>query len=643
MGNRIVRRSALFLILTLILVACGGKQNADTGGSRAGAKPTATPLISTPSGEARPLTLGLHLSIDILAGYDYVEGKWWDTEDWERNMPRNIEWMANAGYDTLLVDTMGDDGEYYFLSSTLEEQGYLYSGFDLLRPLMDEARKYDITVYADITGLAWRILDPTGERYGIPGNPLTVEQVQQVVYEIVEGYGVEGVIEETFLPEYVTGLYEACQQADCTYIRKQYDITGDYDIIMSEDYVGYADNDQLAEILDEKGVLATNLGVMTAVFSHARAIDKPAWVKVYGGWDFSPGGSRNVFYLRAVQFQSDGYFWMDFTSNPNYEWLINMDTEGLRRWLEYLRTPPGPRPIANIYVDWPDDKTLEALDTDTSEETEFMMEMSMTETYGPVANGLLMAGYDVQTTYDEPIVDAELIVVIVPGVIWNDPVEDLSNTALNLLKSDSNVILIPAAVPGDGKNWQKGYSLLGISPDWTIGYTETGMPETAALENQLVRWQGYPIWGYPPTTSLIRPQDVTGEALVTMEIDDEDVVLITRKENKVLINGNLLNLDTSYIFNRLAADLTGKSPRLLEPFYGYGIVGTRSAFLAAEDDTINVALHYDDGTPIPRGARIRLLPFSADGAFMGYTDMNYEGSLQYELARHELLIVELAE
>jgi len=321
-----------------------------------------------------------------------------------------------------------------------------------------------------------------------------------------------------------------------------------------------------------------------------------------------------------------------------------MDTGELRQWLEYLRTPPGPRPVANIYVDWPDEKTLEALDADVREETEFMMMMSMIETYGSIANGLLMAGYDVQTTFDEPIADAEIIVAVVPGGIWDYVGTDLSNTVLNLLKGDGNVIVVTAsALPGIGKTWPKAYPLLGISPDWATGYTKTGMPETAAFENQLVRWQGYPIWDYSPTTSLIRPQDVTGEALVTMEVDDgEDVVLITRNGNKVFVNGNLLNLDTTYIFNRLAADLTGKSPRLLTPFYGYGIVGTRSAFLAAEDGTINAALHYDDGTPIPKGTRIRLLPFSADGAFMGYTDINYEGSLQYELARHELLIVELA-
>ncbi|MFQ5614063.1 MAG: hypothetical protein ACE5H9_18225, partial [Anaerolineae bacterium] len=553
---------------------------------KASAVPTpARPQSPTTGAAEAPLTLGLHMSLDLLVEHDYPRGEWVEPEDWPETLARNLDWIVSAGYDTILLDVIDPEG-YLFSSDVLAEQGY--NAFpDLLAPFMTAAHARGLTIFADITILAWR-LDPDNQAiYRIQGEPLSVGQVQQVVATLLDDYGVDGIVEETFTSEYIAGIHQVARSRGRPYIHKWDDPVGAYDTLMSEDYVGYLDSVAERERLEPIGAAANNLGVMNALFTHGRALGVPTWVKVYGGWGFSPGASQNVFLLRAVQFQADGYFWMSFGEAPNDDWVRGMDTGRLRQWLNRFRTPPtAPRPIANVYVVQPE--------TTTSPDVAGVIELALIHTFGPLSNGLMLAGYDVRTSYDHPLPEAALTVLLVPGGWW-DGMVDLPDEALDILRSDSPAIVVPAlGLPGEGR-WREALPLLGISPDWEPDYADEAMPETVPFAGQTVRWQGFGIWGYSPITSLISPEDVTGEVLVRSQVEGQETALLIRNGNKTFINGNLLNLDTSFVIARLASlpppqSGEGRGGGLLAPFYGYGILGTRSAFMAMGDTQLQVSL-----------------------------------------------------
>jgi hypothetical protein len=602
-----------------------------------GGTPMLEGMVVLPSpGESRApgkLTLGLHIGIDILAEFNYPDGTWGDDSDWEGNLTRNMAWIAESGYDALLMDVILTEG-YAFDSDVLAENGY-HAFPDLLGHALGEAHANGLTVYADVTVLAWRLNPYTQEKYDIQGRPLSVEQVQQVVATLIDDYGVDGIIEETYTSDYVSGIYAVTRARGVPYVHKWDDVSGDFDVLMSEDYVGYLDSAALARELEDIGAVGNNLGVMTAVLSHSRALGIPGWVKVYGGWGFSPGASRNVMLLRAVQFQSDGYFWMSFGDDANYHWLTHMDTVDLRAWLDHLRTPPpGPRPVANVYMPWPA--------ADAPDDVVWVMEMAAVHSFGPIANGLMLAGYDVRTTYDAPLSGADLTVVIVPGGVWDWVGADLPDDVLALLESDARVILVSATgIPEAGDNWRAALPLLGITPDWEPNYAEA-MPETVIFRGATLRWQGFGIYDYPSVTNLIPSADLSGDAFLSAQVDGREVGLIVRRGNNAFLNGNLLNLDASYVITRLALSSRPDARTLDAPFYGYGAVGTRSAFMAMGEAELIVHLVREDGSAIEEGTPLRVMRFGEGGGLASDEEVTYSAPFRANLARHELAILEVA-
>jgi len=302
------------------------------------------------------------------------------------------------------------------------------------------------------------------------------------------------------------------------------------------------------------------------------------------------------------------------------------------KWLKTLRTSPvAAKPVANIFVVRPG--------PEAPPELAEAVDLALIHSFGSMSNGLMLAGYDVRTTFDHPLAGAALTVILAPGGWW-DLTVDLPCEALQVLRGDSPVIVLTAAGLTVGDDWRQALPLLGISPGWEPAYLdeEDAMPETISLAGETVRWQGLSLWEYPAITSLVRPEDVTGELVLSASLDGQEVALITRNGKNVFVNGNLLNLDTSFIFNRLARL---DEPTLVVPFYGYGVLGTRSAFMAMGDTQLRINLHTDRGLPVAEGTPLRVLLFDATGRLAANDQISYSPPFQADLSRHELIIVEV--
>jgi len=103
---------------------------------------------------------------------------------------------------------------------------------------------------------------------------------------------------------------------------------------------------------------------------------------------------------------------------------------------------------------------------------------------------------------------------------------------------------------------------------------------------------------------------------------------VVKQGNNYLVNGNVLHLQASYIFNRML------KPTLAQPFFGYGAVGTRSAFFALRDTPLQVTL------PLPDKAQLRVTRYGADGRRQSVEVSSYHAPLKTRLRKHELLIAE---
>ena len=294
-----------------------------------------------------------------------------------------------------------------------------------------------------------------------------------------------------------------------------------------------------------------------------------------------------------------------------------MDVELLRDHITRFRTPAGDKPVANFVLSLPFGGREDYRDTST----EFL-----THTFGPVSNGLMLSGYDIQATYDRFLPDADAYVVFTAGNV-EDMILDLSPEALDLLEQDKPVILVVWGFTNRG-NWEKAMPKLGISANW-VGSNTTGEVEDVMYDDHEIQWSSPTIWEYPVDTSVLEPQDVTGgEVIVSGKKDGDDIVLISRKGNKYLVNANVLDLQTTYIFNKL---LDGN---LEEPFYGYGVVGERSAFLALKDTQVVIDLPFEEGEDI------HITTFGSDGRLIKEEKTTYTEPLRRPLEIYELLIVD---
>lgn len=575
------------------------------------------------------LVLGLHIAAWTLFEYSWIEtkperdfltGK--DSHpDWKKNVVRNLNLLKRRGYTVLLLDVMiPEEGTYFFKSKILKKRGYKFY-FDALGFIIEEAHKREMKIFAEHTILAWRLDDWQTEEYGIGGEELSIEEVKKVTATLLDRYDADGIVEESFPLEYVKAIKEVVKERPGKiYIHKFDDPWNNADIFMSEDYVGFLSSPEHIEKVDETGAAGNTLGLFNALFAHAKAVGKPGWVKVTTNeFDLPEGASHNVMLLRAVQFNSNGYFWMSDYEEVGDIILTNeriVNPKLLRAYLNRFRIKIEEKPIINFVLSLP---------FDTDEEYRDASYLFLLHAFGPISNGFMLAGYDIRVTYNRFLPDANGYIVFAMGNAQDETL-DLSSNMLELLKRKEPAMFVVWGITDTG-NWKSLLGAFGVSSDWDASITDEGIDEVTYAKTT-VPWKTPTIWEYPVQTSILRPKDVvSGRVLVAGKRDDADVALIIEKGNKYLVNANALHLHTTFVFNQIVAG------NLLEPFYGYGVAGRRSAFFALEDTPLVINL------PFKNEERIYITKFNSDGKIVKDEGMTYAAPLKTTLKKYDLLII----
>jgi len=569
--------------------------------------------------------MGLHIQAYTIFNYGWSGSQ---DIDWKSTVSQNMLWFSRKGYNCILLDTMDAyNGTYYFKCDLLKTKGYTPTT-EVLDTIVEEAHRKNITIYGDITVLAWRLSDSQTEKYQIAGQKLSIQEVQQVAAQLLEDCNFDGLIAEGYPVSYAEGIAnEVHKHPDKIWIHKFDDPSNSADVFMAEDYVGFISSQtHLQNVIP--GALGGGLGSNNAVYSHAKAYGKPGWTKVTTEeYDLPLGASHNVLLLRAAEFGAEGYFWMPKTENTRKLVANNnpaVDPAKLIPLLEHLQKPQEQKKVANLVISLPWHGSSGKFSDAQAEETCFAF---MVNAFGPVSNGLMLAGYDIQTTYNSVLTDADVYVVLAIGEVEGivvDPFPELET----LLQSEKPAVFVVWGLTDKG-NWKGIPSQFGISSNWQYSATK-GEIGNVVFKGKTVPWSPIPLLGYSIQTSTIPLNQVESGTVLLSTTGTEPTALIIQKGGRYLINANAFHIQSSFIFSQLF------SPSLKEPFYGVGSLGNQSCFMAMQDTAIVIDL------PLQNGATVHQVLFGSDGVIAEDKTVTLTNHLNVQLKQYELLVIEPA-
>ena len=340
------------------------------------------------------------------------------------------------------------------------------------------------------------------------------------------------------------------------------------------------------------------------------------WLDARAVSSAAPGAVRNLLFLLTLQFKPNGVFTHLSTQEHAYAWIMNTNTQDVRNWYTYLRGRAGERPIANIMFDanyLPVDSAL------AHYQRHFLATLN---------SGLGLAGYDIQLTKGVPIDDADLhIIVSEDGA--------MSDIAKSIVSAGNPVLWLP--VRGIGSNGQTApiTEAFGLSTGLLAADTGPLNPQSD-IDGFTVKLQTENSQDRYPSHIPLSSDAVNGEILAA----SDGIPIVIRKDSNAVFNGVALHPEAAFIIAQSAATITNRATTLQAPFNGYGVAGTRSAFLATGPTELRVRLHHDDGTPFENGTRIRAIRFSAYGNPRGREVFEYVAPFTKVLTEHELIIIE---
>jgi hypothetical protein len=249
----------------------------------------------------------------------------------------------------------------------------------------------------------------------------------------------------------------------------------------------------------------------------------------------------------------------------------------------------------------------------------------MEHAFGPVSNGLMLAGYDIVTTYNEVLPDADVYVVLAIGETQGIVVDAYPEVDAVMQTNKPAVFVIWGAT--NHGNWKEIMGQFGISENWQYSSSSQGIGEVT-FNGKNMPWSPTPFAGYQIQTSIISIDAVDSGSVLLSTTGTSPLALITQKGARYLINANALQLQTSFIFSQLF------SSSLKEPFYGIGALGNRSCFMAMQDTKLVVDLPFNNGQTIHQ------VLFGSNGAIIEDKITSLTNLLSAQLKQYELLIVE---
>jgi hypothetical protein len=247
-----------------------------------------------------------------------------------------------------------------------------------------------------------------------------------------------------------------------------------------------------------------------------------------------------------------------------------------------------------------------------------------------IVNTFTAQGYTVVATVDSVLSDADAYYLLLAGGQSAPNVAALPDYVTALLASDKIVFIQPAyGIPdaNDGGGWSSMRYFFGLPP----GETETlvnSIPETVDYNEYSVKWGGVQLY-LTPCLELLRSSDIdTSLASIALRasLGQDEIALVLQRDNKFLVNSNLINIEASYIFSQLLAGPLNR-PAAIDVTIANG----KSMLFSEYDTEANVDLPWIGNS--------RMIRYDPEGYTICDKDTIIPGTYSAALSRGELVIL----
>lgn len=344
----------------------------------------------------------------------------------ERTITANLSRLAQAGFDTLVVDALdeGDGGTAYISKPSLAALGFR-AGPALLPAILEAAHRRGLRTVADCSALA----RPTSGGRRRPARLPTAAELRSLVRALL-GLGFDGVVARG-LPSPLAALLRAEQPSGRVALW------------------GRAPDD---EILAGRPASGSGLG----------------WIELDGS---EPGAARNLALLRTVQHPLRGYLWRQ----QGARWAsLPVALDELRDELLPLARQPHPRPLINV-----------VLASDGSVVGQRAVRQLAGRVLRPLMTAALLAGFRVQASAHRPLAKAFGYIVLAVG--RTPQLNAAAPAFLHDLLIRRRPLLLLVQGLSDVPSWRALWSRLGIKPSWRPAFT-TASVDTVEFEGKTRRW-----------------------------------------------------------------------------------------------------------------------------------------------------------
>lgn len=405
----------------------------------------------------------------------------------ERTIAANLARLAQAGFDTLVVDVLdeGDGGTAYISTPSLAALGFR-AGPRLLPAILEAAQRRELRTVADCSALA---RPSSGGRR--PARLPTAAELRSLVRALL-GLGFDRVAARG-LPSPLAAVLRAEQPSG----------------------------------------RAASWGRAPDGFDEILAGPRPAsglglgWIELDGS---EPGAARNLALLRTVQRPLRGYLWRQ----RGARWArLPVALDELRDELLPLARQPHPRPLVNI-----------VFASDGSAAARRAVRQLAGRVLRPLMNAALLAGFRLQASADRPLAEASGYLVLAVGRTLQ--LNAAAPAFLHDLLVRRRPLLLLVQGLSDLPSWRALWSRLGIKPTWRPALA-TASVETVEFEGKKRGWAPRTA----VRTLLLPPASVDGEVLVQAQVGGQPTVLALRRDRLVLVNAAALAPDSTFIINAL--------------------------------------------------------------------------------------------
>lgn len=370
--------------------------------------------------------------------------------------------------------------------------------------------------------------------------------------------------EQRLARKYRSPISQAANQYQIKYVRYSGDAEGFADLFCSEEYATFPtclnqptkENEYIYH-LAQNGTAYGRLGYQNMIYGLANTRKKATGMICASGWGLDEGVQSNIALYRAVQFNPClyGFYQKNIEKKQSHIPQFSLRNfkyhkDLLPRIQQFQRSEKDiAKPIANLIINI--SPKLDAADTVNAME-------AMTSSLEAITNAITAAGFELYVTFQNPIPDAKLYYIITAGE-WD--------TSLLLLFPNPQPIFLQNCwgFP-EGAVWEQAASLFGIPLNSRMLHN----PHQSYIPQQI---------SYPYAPDIMLPYRgfqfnieqardagklVTLQQLADIKLENlsnstniiaanNQIALITQKQNYFFVNGNFLHLSVSNILANLMA------------------------------------------------------------------------------------------